>query len=259
MSEPTVESLKATVAALEAELRKRKSPQRHPLKDRGDDCNETPAEAVWALLRVERVPRVVREPACGPGAIVRELRAAGHIVHASDLVDYGCPDSEARVDFLMEWRALPDVECILTNPPNKLATEFAEHALQLCPLVMLLQPVQWLGSEKRTRLFDGPLTRVHVFKSRLPMMHRLGWTGAKNTSQIYYAWFVFERGHTGPALLDRIDWKNAGRGERGQSPCVRVPANESPERTASAPGLQVHEEKYAKPSYCGDGWPSTTS
>ena len=65
------------------------SPQRHPLKDRGDDCYETPREAVHALLRVERIPSVVWEPACGPGAIVRELRAAGHIVHASDLVDYG--------------------------------------------------------------------------------------------------------------------------------------------------------------------------
>jgi hypothetical protein len=65
----------------------------------------------------------------------------------------------------MEVRA---PEAIITNPPNKLSSAFTEHALALCPLVMLLQPVQWLGAEKRTRIF-GALARVHVFKRRLPM------------------------------------------------------------------------------------------
>jgi hypothetical protein len=185
----------------------RRSPQRHPLKDRKDDCYETPPAAVHALLRVEQVPNTVWEPACGPGAIVNVLRATGRIVHATDLRDYGLEDSTGRVDFLMEWRAPPGTETILTNPPNKLSTEFAEHALHLCPRVMLLQPVRWLGAEKRTRIFDnGALARVHVFKRRLPMMHRRGWTGPKDSSQIYYAWFVWDRGHTGPTILDRIDY-----------------------------------------------------
>jgi hypothetical protein len=185
----------------------RRSPQHHPLKDRKDDCYETPPEAVHALLRAEQVPNTVWEPACGPGAIVNVLRATGRVVHASDLRDYGLEDSQSGVDFLMEWRTPPGTETILTNAPNKLATEFAEHALRLCPRVMLLQPVQWLGAEKRTRIFDkGTLARVHVFKRRLPMMHRLGWSGRKNSSQIYYAWFVWNRGHTGPTILHRIDY-----------------------------------------------------
>ena len=33
----------------------------------------------------ERIPQHVWEPACGPGAIVRELRAVGHSVFASDI------------------------------------------------------------------------------------------------------------------------------------------------------------------------------
>ena len=135
------------------------------------------------------------------------LRATGRVVHATDLVDYGLTDSLSRVDFLMEWRTPPGVEAIITNAPNKLATEFAEHALQLCPRLMLLQPVQWLGAEKRKRLFEGgALARVHVFRSRLPMMHRRGWTGPKNSSQNYYAWYVWDRGHNGPTILDRIDY-----------------------------------------------------
>lgn len=76
--------------------------QRHALSEHGNDLYETPPEAVHALLKVERLPRHIWEPACGPGAITHILRAAGHIVHATDLVDYGCPDSEAAVDFLME-------------------------------------------------------------------------------------------------------------------------------------------------------------
>jgi hypothetical protein len=188
------------------------SPLRHPLSDRKDDCYETPPEAVWALLRVERIPRAVWEPACGPGAIVRELRRAGHIVHASDLVDYGCPDSEARVDFLMEWRAPPGVEAIVSNLPFKLGGQMVAHALDLVPLVIVLARLSFLESAERSAILDGPLARVHVFKSRLPMMHRAGWQGPKATSQVPYAWFAFERDHVGPALLDRIttDEKCAG-------------------------------------------------
>jgi hypothetical protein len=65
--------------------------QRHPLAERGDDLYETPPVAVEALLRVEKIPHRVWEPACGPGNIVKVLRTAGHEVLASDLVDYGDP------------------------------------------------------------------------------------------------------------------------------------------------------------------------
>jgi ParB-like nuclease domain len=60
-----------------------------PYAERGVDLYQTPAAAVRALLDVEKLPRRLWEPACGPGAIVRVLRAAGHEVLASDLVDYG--------------------------------------------------------------------------------------------------------------------------------------------------------------------------
>jgi hypothetical protein len=43
------------------------------------------------LLRIERLPHRLWEPACGRVAIVQPLRAAGHEVLASDLVDYGDP------------------------------------------------------------------------------------------------------------------------------------------------------------------------
>ncbi len=66
----------------------------HPLAARGNDLYETPEVAVEALLRVENLPRVIWEPACGPGAIVRVLRRHGHAVYATDLVEYDSPDQD---------------------------------------------------------------------------------------------------------------------------------------------------------------------
>ena len=75
--------------------------------------------AIKALLRVETLPHRSWEPACGRGAIANVLRAAGHEVTATDLVDYGgtIPPSYYRRDFLMEFRAPDGIEAVVTNPP----------------------------------------------------------------------------------------------------------------------------------------------
>src|SRR5262249_20715118 len=66
----------------------------------------TPPCATEALLRHVQLPRRLWEPACGDGTgILDPLRAAGHEVIGSDLVDYGRPDCFWRRDFLMEPKA----------------------------------------------------------------------------------------------------------------------------------------------------------
>jgi len=181
---------------------------RSPLADRGDDLYETPTEAVTALERVEKLPEVIWEPACGPGSIVGALRAAGHRVYATDLVDYGCPDSESRVDFLMERASSVHIDAIVTNPPFKLAGEFVAHALTLCPRVIMLLRLAFLESDRRRAILDGgALARVHVFRNRLPRMHRDGWTGPRASSSIAFAWFVWDLAHKGPTELHRISWE----------------------------------------------------
>lgn len=180
--------------------------------ERGPDLYETPAPAVRALMQVERLPHRLWECACGPGAIVSVLRFAGHEVVATDLNDYGCPDSLSGVDFLMEYRAPPGVETIITNPPYKLAGEFVEHALTLVPKVFLLLRLAFLESERRTPILDcGRLAHVHVFKRRLPMMHRAGWEGPRASSSIAFAWFCWDANHRGPTTMSRIDWKEEQR------------------------------------------------
>jgi len=43
------------------------------------------------------------------------------------------------------------------------------------------------------------------------MMHRDGWEGPKASSNVPYAWFVFDGDHHGDATVKRISWKSAAR------------------------------------------------
>src|SRR5215475_8550680 len=172
--------------------------QRHSHAERGHDLYETPAVAVEALLRVLVLPSgAIWEPACGR-------------VVCSDLIDYGA-DSTAiyGVDFLKTTELPADVGCILTNPPFKLINKFIDHALQLCPNVVMLARLALLESERRSSILDGAgLRRVFVFRKRLPMMHRDGWEGRKASSGLPFAWFVWERGYRGHPITQRISWED---------------------------------------------------
>ena len=176
---------------------------RHKLEDRGSDLYETPPVATEALLRVESLPHHVWEPAAGRGAMVKVLRAAGHTVTATDLEDWGCPDSASRIDFLLERRAPDGVQAIVGNPPYKIANAFVEHAIELCPFVAFLLHLTFLEAQRRSAILSK-LSRVHIFADRLPMLHRDGWTGKKSTSARAFAWFVWDARHTGPTTIDRI-------------------------------------------------------
>ena len=179
---------------------------RHPHSERGCDLYETPGAATLALLRVEPLPGTIWEPACGPGAIVRVLRDAGRRLIATDLIDYRSPDPGR--DFLLERRAPDGIEMIVTNPPFKLAAQFAAHALSLCPRVAMLLRLTFLESTRRNAILDGgQLARVHIFRNRLPMMHRDGWAGNRVSNPTAFAWFVWERGYTGKPEINRISWK----------------------------------------------------
>ena len=184
--------------------------QRHTLAERGDDLYETPPVAVAALLRVEQLPHRLWEPACGHGNIVKVLRAAGHEVIGSDLVDYGDPTHFYRRDFLLERKAPDGCQGIITNPPFKFAEEFVAHALELCPLVIMLLRLAFMESERRTGILEGRgLARIHQFRKRLPMMHAPAGKGRKANRGMAFAWFVWDRAHTGATSIDRISWEAA--------------------------------------------------
>ena len=62
--------------------------------------------------------------------------------------------------------------------------------------------------EHRTEILEHRgLARVHVFRNRLPMLHRDGWTGPRASSAIPFSWFVWDRDHRGPTVIDRVSWE----------------------------------------------------
>ena len=181
--------------------------QRHPHAERGRDLYETPAVGTKALLRIEQIPHRVWEPAAGRGAITRVLQDHGHDVISSDIRDYGFP-LDFVGDFLMQEQMPAGCSCILTNPPYQIVEPFVARALKLAPLVSMLLRLAFLESERRCSILEGRgLARVHVFRKRLPMMHRDQWAGRKANSGMAFCWMVWDRSYHGPTTIDRISWE----------------------------------------------------
>lgn len=166
---------------------------------RGDDFYASPYAALPPLLVAEgsRLPKTIWEPSSGNGALVIPLRNRGYQVTATDLRDWGCPDSEGGVDFLStvadSYR--PDGHFgIVTNPPFGIVREYVERAAGLAPYIALLLRLAFLESEGRMHWFPQVgLRRVHVIGERLPMMHRHGYEGPKlSNAGMCFAWFIFE-------------------------------------------------------------------
>lgn len=187
--------------------------KRHALNERGNDLYETPLCAIRTLMRVERLPRTIWEPCAGRGAISRPLLIAGHVVLASDLVEYPGADSniQPRHDFLMERSAPFSIRTIVTNPPFKLADQFIRHGLDLGCTVIVLLRLMALEGANRADIIDKHLVRVWAGIERLPMMHREGWEGPKiGNSGAPFAWFVFEptSRNDRPIELRRMSWRS---------------------------------------------------
>lgn len=189
--------------------------------ERGVNFYASPYAALPPLLVAERrrMPRTLWEPSCGNGALVLPLRNRGYDVTATDLCDWGCPESEGGIDFLSDvaGRHAPTADRIgiVTNPPFHIAQEYVERAVALAPYVALLLRLAFLESEGRMNWFPNVgLRRVHVIGERLPMMHRHGYAGPKiDKGGMCFAWFVFERGlkPTARVPLRWVSWKAACR------------------------------------------------
>lgn len=140
------------------------------------------------------------EPACGEGHMVRPLREYFANVRASDVRSYGC-DGQEVVDFLFCPPATAD--WIITNPPFRLAKEFALEAMKRAPNVALLVRTAFLeGGDRFRTLFDPcPPTAILQFSERVPMHKgRLVENGSTATA---YCWVIWRK--TAP-LGCSFDW-----------------------------------------------------
>lgn len=176
---------------------------------RGNDFYATPAVAVEALLRHEKLPHKLLEPACGDGAIVKILRKRGHKVTATDLIDRGCPDSVGGIDFLQATaKSIGKHDATITNPPFRAAEAFVRKSLEVSPRVYMLLRLAFLeGLRWEHRGLAKHFKRVLVFAPRIPFMHRHDFDADKriSSSAIPFAWFVWEKGEPSEPIIRWLD------------------------------------------------------
>jgi hypothetical protein len=136
------------------------------------------------------------------------FQAAGYRVFASDIADYGLANCHIGADYLTT-KAPPGVEAVVTNPPYKLAVQFAEKALREVPYLALLLRTNFLESTTRLPFFRRHQpARIWISSRRLPMMHRHGWQGPRAPSNTCFAWFIWDRNAEQKRVIDWFDWKD---------------------------------------------------
>jgi len=164
-----------------------------------DEYYGTPAWVTDALLTAEPFFGAIWEPACGHGLIASRLAEHGHEVVATDLVNRGY--GQHGVDFLMEQRLL--APNIVTNPPFKLAREFARHAMDIgatkCALLLKLAFMQ--GGDRTPWLFKSGLRRVYVIAKRITFVAAPGRPAFTSNFVDGYGWFVWQAGYRGAVEL----------------------------------------------------------
>jgi hypothetical protein len=159
------------------------------------DDYQTPA---WVTLTlVPYLPtrlRTICEPAAGSGQMVRALKQAGYVVHASCITQ--------GIDFLDdEFDRLRNSQAIITNPPYTEAQRFIERALHLT------RPSGLVAMLLRTD-YDHAVTRQHLFRDcpqfakKLILTRRIVWfAGPKAAPSFNHAWFIWNWKHQGSPTL----------------------------------------------------------
>jgi hypothetical protein len=130
--------------------------------------------------------------------MVRPLREYFYEVLATDIHDYGWDGLERVADFLFERPETESqgVDAIITNPPFRLAAQFALHALTVWKpdIVALLVRTNFLEGKDRYETLFTPHRPAIVaqFTERVPMVK--GRYDKDASTATSYAWIVWKRG-----------------------------------------------------------------
>lgn len=170
-----------------------------------NDYYATDPIAIDALVKAYTLPKKIWECACGEGHLARRLTELGYDVVATDFVDRGY--GEGGIDFLAQMDNR-ECECILTNPPYKIALQVILHALDILPeggvCAMFLKTTFLEGQQRYEKLFSKyPPRYVFQFSKRVLC--------AKNGkfeemikgggSAVSYCWMIWEKGYKGDAII----------------------------------------------------------
>lgn len=123
------------------------------------------------------------EPSMGDGRLYLFMEEQGMKVDGRDL-EWASETGENEDFFNWDGR----VDLIITNPPFSLAQEFVEHAIPRADTVIMLQRLNWMGSQKRHNFWkENPPDALYVLSKR-PSFN------GKGTDNQDYAWYVWQKG-----------------------------------------------------------------
>jgi hypothetical protein len=148
--------------------------------------------------------------------LVNTLRDSGYKVTATDI--------KTGHDFLM--CPVPNgVDCIITNPPFALATEFLARAYTLgMPFAMLL-PIQKLGTRDRQRLFDKYGVEMLFLGGRIDFYTP---SGKDSNSWLEACWFTWQFNLPKPMTFTTMNKPPKIRKKRKDSGQARTPTKPKP-------------------------------
>ncbi len=175
-------------------------------KRRESDFYETPHDVIHDFLEnhFSGRYRVILEPCCGSGNMVRVLRE--HFPESTIIAQDILPVTPIRqanvthgeIDFLAEPALGTPVDLIFTNPPYSIAEKIIRQALNTYPeatVVMLLR-LDFLGSQDRY-----PFWSEHPANCIYHLACRPSFTGDGNTDSNNYGWFVWYPGRTDQRII----------------------------------------------------------
>ena len=175
--------------------------QRHEAHDSLDDF-PTPPWATRALVEHVLKPNGfgphdhVWEPACNRGYMARPLAEYCAHVRCTDIHDYGWHALVAQEDFLLPIRKKADADWIITNPPFRLASQFAARCRDLWPhkgYALLVRSAFLEGVERYETLFKPhPPAIIAQFVERVPMVK--GRHDPNASTATSYTWLVWLTG-----------------------------------------------------------------
>jgi hypothetical protein len=142
------------------------------------------------------------EPAAGDGAIIRAVNTwRAQTLQTTPGIEWSAaelrPSCEPLLDalvrppggvFIGDFLTAPSpgrFSVAITNPPFRLARDFAEKCLSMADYVVLLLRLNFLGSGKRHEWMQANLPDIHVLPDRP------SFRGDNKTDSIEYGWFVW--------------------------------------------------------------------
>lgn len=218
--------------------------QRVEAKDSLDDF-PTPPWATRGLIehvigRQHLASQVCWEPACGRGHMSKVLWEYFGKVRSTDTHDYGYGDV---ADYLATKPLKGGYDWLITNPPFRLAEEFALKAIKEARVgVAMLVRTVFIESVGRYRnLFDPfPPTYFAQFTERVPMVK--GRLDSRASTATGYCWIVWRK----PIATEtKVVWI---------PPCRKVlerPDDYGPAPAAGKPRLVVSGTKAPQPDLFG--------